>query len=67
MYYCEPTALIETLIHKRIVFHNFTIRDISVNSHENDTVNSWWCRVNILQIPSSGMQKDFAAEIQGRT
>ena len=40
MYSCEPTALIQTLTHKRFVFHNVTIRDISVNSHENGTVNS---------------------------
>jgi hypothetical protein len=31
----------QTLTHKRIVFHNFTIADISINSHENGTVSSW--------------------------
>jgi len=45
MYYYEPTALVQTLTHKRVVFHNFTIRDISLNNHENGTVNLWWCRV----------------------
>jgi hypothetical protein len=55
----------QTLTHKCFVLHTFTIRGLSINSHENCTVRSCWCRVKSLHIPSACMWKDFAAEIQG--
>jgi hypothetical protein len=32
----------QALTLKRTVFHNFTIRDISIKNNENGTVSSWW-------------------------
>ena len=65
-YYRELTALIQTdLRHKCIVLHTFTIGGISINSHENGTVRSCWCRVKRLHNLSACTWKDFEAEIQG--